>query len=73
MPTIFVGNKIDLVSSRVVERAEAQACAESVDAAYIETSAKTGDNICELFENLVLLIAGVFVPDAQRRTKNANQ
>lgn len=46
----LVGNKADLESQRQVSREEAQEYAESNGMFYIETSAKTSDNVNQLFE-----------------------
>jgi len=48
--TILVGNKNDLVDLRSVPKKDALAFAKKIKAlAYIETSAKTGDNVEESF------------------------
>ncbi|OHT13480.1 Ras family protein [Tritrichomonas foetus] len=50
----LVGNKSDLDSQRDVTREEAQLWADKNGcAAFWETSAKTGDNVVELFEKIV--------------------
>jgi Ras-related protein Rab-2A len=46
---MLVGNKCDLESKRVVSKEEAQAFAKERDVVYIETSAKTAQNIDEAF------------------------
>ncbi|MBI1880886.1 MAG: GTP-binding protein, partial [Chloroflexi bacterium] len=48
---LVVGNKID-VPNRAVEMAEGKQYAASISAAYLETSAKTGDGVARLFELL---------------------
>lgn len=45
----LVGNKADLVDERKVEREEAEQLAQELGAVYIETSAKTGENINDSF------------------------
>ena len=51
MLKFLVGNKSDLVDNRVVSREEADNFAKDHNLPYIETSAKEGVNIEELFEN----------------------
>jgi Ras-related protein Rab-21 len=45
----IAGNKLDLERQRVVSKQEAQEYAESVGAAYSETSAKLGKGIDDIF------------------------
>ena len=49
---IFAGNKADLVSEVSAGSPELQILAEKYDAPWLLTSAKTGDNVQELFEKL---------------------
>lgn len=48
---LVVGNKIDM-PNRMVETAESKQYAALIKAAYLETSAKTGDGVSRLFELL---------------------
>lgn|SRR5512145_1151208 len=48
---LVIGNKIDM-PNRVIEAAEGKQYAASISAAYLETSAKTGDGVARLFELL---------------------
>lgn len=50
--TVLVGNKSDMILSRVVPAPEASAYAEEKGMEHVETSAKTGDNVCSLFEDI---------------------
>ncbi|MBD3352098.1 MAG: GTP-binding protein [Candidatus Lokiarchaeota archaeon] len=51
---ILIGNKIDLDNIRKVETGKGQKLADSINsAAFIETSAKTGENVDECFTKLV--------------------
>ena len=45
MPIIIVGNKIDLVNKRVIEKEKAMDYANQKKIEYLETSSKTGENI----------------------------
>lgn len=51
---ILVGNKIDLVEDREVSTEEGKELAEELNLSYIETSAKTGENIEDAFRMLAL-------------------
>jgi GTPase KRas len=75
MPTIIVGNKSDLEMSRVVNSQQAAAYAQSCGALYMETSAKTGENIDHVFTALLSAIYGEGSLSAVQvnRAKNANQ
>ena len=50
---ILIGNKCDLIDKREVSVEEAQTKAEQYNIAYMETSAKNGDNIIKAFSELV--------------------
>ena len=50
---ILIGNKRDLMDNREVSVEEAQTKAEQYNIAYMETSAKSGDNISKAFTELV--------------------
>lgn len=50
IPMIIVGNKIDL--DRQVERSEAEDLASRMSCDYLETSAKTGENVESAFEKI---------------------
>ncbi|KAI9292022.1 hypothetical protein K502DRAFT_308422 [Neoconidiobolus thromboides FSU 785] len=52
-PMILVGNKCDLQDLREVTEADAKAYAESIDALFIESSAKERINIELIFSNLI--------------------
>ena len=50
IPMIILGNKSDL--ERQVERSEAEDLASRLNCEYLETSAKTGDNVELAFETI---------------------
>ena len=54
IPFVFIGNKIDLLEDvgEVIDRREARNFAENEGSIYIETSAKTGENVDEAFTEL---------------------
>ncbi|CAJ0951501.1 unnamed protein product, partial [Mesorhabditis belari] len=53
---IVVGNKLDLESERTVDRTEAIQYAKSVNAEYVETSAKENLGLADLFEKISSLM-----------------
>ena len=58
---ILVGNKIDLTSDRQISTEEGQNLAQKLGLTYIETSAKTGENINDAFKMLALQMIKRFV------------
>lgn len=56
-PILLIGNKIDLVTNRVIDTIRAQQFANDLQISYIETSAVTGTNVAE---TLRLLIDKIF-------------
>jgi Ras-related protein Rab-6A len=55
---VLVGNKIDKAEERAVSLEEADKKAKSFEATYIETSAKTGDNVKQLFKQIATTLPG---------------
>ncbi|MFX1296551.1 MAG: GTP-binding protein [Promethearchaeota archaeon] len=53
IPSIVVANKCDLMDQRIVDRDQAEILAKSLNLPYIETSAKTAENVDESFKMLV--------------------
>jgi small GTP-binding protein len=58
---ILVANKIDLIESRVIPTEAGEGLAKKLNLSYIETSAKTGENINDAFKMLALQILNQFV------------
>ncbi len=58
VPLVILGNKIDLVSEIgiVVDKNEAKEYANDIGSFYIETSAKSGDNVQKAFVELTRMI-----------------
>jgi small GTP-binding protein len=55
VPIILVGNKIDLPA--VVDRRLGEGLAHEIGADFVETSAKTGQNVEQIFERVVRLLS----------------
>lgn len=67
MPILYlVGNKADLVDLRKVTVEEAQERADKIGATYFETSAKTGQNIDELFVSIAEKIKTIEKPQTPK-------
>ncbi|MHA1650252.1 MAG: GTP-binding protein [Candidatus Helarchaeota archaeon] len=64
IPSIVVANKCDLVDQRKVDREQAEILAKSLNLPYIETSAKTAENVDKAFKMLVQEYLKVaFIPE----------
>lgn len=51
------GNKSDLTEERSVLAEDAAAYAESIGAVYVEASAKTGENVMQIFESIATRVS----------------
>ncbi len=58
---ILVGNKIDLKKERVVSSEEGESLSKQLKLTYMETSAKTGENINDAFKMLALQIIKKYI------------
>ncbi len=56
IPKIIIGNKIDLTDKRVIPAEAGEKYARQNFVSYSETSAKTGENVFEVMEELAKLI-----------------
>ena len=56
IPIVLVGNKKDLEIERIISEEEGRKIAEENNFSFFETSAKTGENINQIFEKLVEII-----------------
>ncbi|HUY00732.1 MAG TPA: Rab family GTPase [Candidatus Deferrimicrobium sp.] len=54
LPVVLIGNKLDLADLRNVRKADVQAFADKIPCPYIETSAKTGEQVDDSFRNLAI-------------------
>ncbi|MFW9820036.1 MAG: Rab family GTPase [Candidatus Thorarchaeota archaeon] len=58
IPVVILGNKLDLISEtgEVIDRNEPKDYADRIGSIYIETSAKSGENVQKAFVDLIKLI-----------------
>jgi GTPase SAR1 family protein len=68
IPLILVGNKSDLANSRQIRQDEAQSKAEKWGKVYIETSAKTRENVDKAFFDLMIEIKRRKMADLNKQT-----
>ncbi|MFX1276619.1 MAG: Rab family GTPase [Promethearchaeota archaeon] len=52
IPRVLIGNKIDLKDERKIIQPMAEHLADKLNCAYHETSAKTGDNVKNIFKKM---------------------
>ena len=63
IPMLLVGNKTDLKDQRMVSFEDAKELANKLKMEYIESSAKTGDGVKDLFAALAYLMMGEKIPE----------
>ena len=66
----IAGNKIDMEEERKVNKEEGEKLAEELGFPFVETSAKSGININETFEDLVERIDKIYGNSPQKITRN---
>ena len=64
---ILVGNKSDMVDKRVVSTEQGQALANELGIPFIESSAKTKDNVDKTFFDLVSRVKETMFNDTSKR------
>jgi len=69
VPFILVANKIDLADKRQVSEEEGQNLAKEWDVPYLETSAKTKENVVEAFHQLMHIIQSRKTDDSKTDKK----
>ncbi len=69
VPVVLAGNKIDIANQRKVSSEEAQTFAVDKNLIYLETSAKTGVSVPDLFEGLVKVIMDNEAKKAKQKEK----
>jgi len=53
LPAVLLGNKVDLTDQRVVSEEDIKKKAQELNIQYMETSAKTGENVDAAFELII--------------------
>jgi GTPase KRas protein len=72
IPFFLAGNKCDLEDSRQVSTERGRKLAEKLNCPFLETSAKTRQNVCEAFETLVREVRKYRSKKAQEEQQQAN-
>ena len=62
----LIGNKIDDKKKRIIKKKDAQKFADEHNLFYFETSAKTGENIFNVFENLIIDLIELYPSKIER-------
>ena len=66
---VLVGNKIDDEENRKITTEQGESMAKEFDIMFFECSAKTGENIDGIFNNLVKKVVENFAKSAERKKK----
>ena len=69
----LVGNKIDLIEERVVSDEEGKSLANDLNMKYFGVSAKTGENVDILFDDIVNSLIKKFIYPIEKIQKNLNK
>ena len=69
---VLVSNKIDLKDERIYTRSEGIQLAKEIGCSYIETSAKTRENIDEMFEEAIKLCIVDKLKEETNESKKSN-
>jgi len=72
VPRIIVANKSDLEKTRVISTAQGEELAKKSNSPFFETSAKTGENVDEVFHTLTRLINDEEVKLLNSRTNHVD-
>jgi len=72
-PCVICGNKADLAEQRQVESAEGERFAQSIGGVFLESSAKSNQNVTEAFEALVRLTVGPIDQNEQENTRRRRE
>ena len=70
---VIAGNKSDLIEKRVITQLDAEKFANNIKAPYFETSAKTKDNIDNLFNSICDQIVNQILASGQNLEINNNK
>jgi len=70
IPIILIGNKIDLTEDRVISTEEGEQYSQQKGLKFYETSAKTGENVFDVMDELAKLVLSKNIARVQRNKAN---